>query len=240
MRPSATILLVEDEPFIRELASFALQGAGYRVHTAADGDSALQAAESVQPDVIVLDIRLPGLDGWEVCRQLRLRDDVPILFVTALAEEDNVVRGLRLGADDYLAKPFSPAVLVARVDALLRRSRRQTASTLLQVADLTIDVSRGEVRRDGMVLHLTATEFRLLAELARRAGQVVSPRELVRAAQGYDLMGREALDILKVHVRNLRHKIEPFPSRPRYVLNVRGLGYMLNADPADAREREAV
>ena len=224
------VLVVEDEAHVRELVSYTLQGAGYRVRTVGDGEAALREARQSAPDLIVLDIRLPGIDGWEVCRLIRQHSNVPILMMTALAEDESMVKGLRLGADDYVSKPFSPTVLVARVQALLRRAGPVSAQRQVKLRGITIDLASAEVRRDEEVVHLTPTEFRLLAAMARRPGQVVAPSELMRLAQGYDVPEREAQEIVKVHVRHLRHKIEPQTDRPRYVLTVRGMGYMLNRD----------
>jgi DNA-binding response OmpR family regulator len=225
-----TVLVVEDEAHVRELVSYALQGAGYRVRLVSDGEAALRETRQSMPDLVVLDIRLPGIDGWEVCRRIRQQSNVPILMMTALAEDESMVKGLRLGADDYVAKPFSPMVLAARVQALLRRAAPTLVQRQVLLRGLSIDLASAEVRRDGEIVHLTPTEFRLLAALSRRPGQVVAPSELMRLAQGYDVPEREAQEIVKVHVRHLRHKIEPQVERPRYVLTVRGMGYMLNRD----------
>jgi two-component system, OmpR family, response regulator MtrA len=222
------VLVVEDEAHVRELVSYTLQGAGYRVQTVANGAAALETARRTPPDLVVLDIRLPDVDGWEVCRRLRADSDVPILIMTALADDESLVKGLRLGADDYVAKPFSPMVLSARVQALLRRAAPKAQSQLIELHGLTLDLASAEVRRGDTVVHLTPTEFRLLAALARRPGQVVSPSELMRLAQGYEVSERDAQEIVKVHLRHLRHKIEPEVDHPRYVLTVRGMGYMLN------------
>jgi len=222
------VLVVEDEENVRELVSYTLQGAGYRVRTAADGETALQDMRRSSPDLVVLDIRLPGIDGWEVCRLIRQQSSVPILMMTALAEDESLVRGLRLGADDYLAKPFSPMVLAARVQALLRRASPSSSQQVVELRGLTVNLASAEVQRDDSAVHLTPTEFRMLAALARRAGSVISPSELMRIAQGYDVPEREAQEIVKVHIRHLRHKIEPDVEHPRYVLTVRGMGYMLN------------
>jgi len=222
------VLVIEDEAHVQELVSYTLQGAGYRVQVVDRGLSALDMARRTAPDLVLLDIRLPDIDGWEVCRRLRAESDVPILIMTALAEDESLVKGLRLGADDYMSKPFSPMVLAARVQALLRRAAPMPKSRLIELNGLTLDLGSAEVRRGDSVVHLTPTEFRLLAALARRPGQVVSPGELMRQAQGYEVPEREAQDIVKVHVRHLRHKIEPQVEHPRYVLTVRGMGYMLN------------
>jgi two-component system response regulator MtrA len=222
------VLVVEDEAYVRELVSYTLQGAGYRVQSVADGVAALETARRSPPDLVVLDIRLPDIDGWEVCRRMRAESNVPILIMTALADDESLVKGLRLGADDYVSKPFSPMVLSARVQALLRRATPTPQSRLIELRGLTLDLASAEVRRGDAVVHLTPTEFRMLAALARRPGQVVSPGELMRIAQGYDVSERDAQEIVKVHVRHLRHKIEPQLDHPRYVLTVRGMGYMLN------------
>jgi DNA-binding response OmpR family regulator len=222
------ILVVEDEAHVRELVSYALQGAGYRVQAVGDGEAALREVGRSAPDLVVLDIRLPGIDGWEVCQRIRAQSNVPILIMTALGDDESLVKGLRLGADDYIAKPFSPMVLSARIQALLRRAAPNSQQRVVQLHGLTLDLASAEVRRGDTVVHLTPTEFRMLAALARRPGQVVSPGELMRLAQGYVVPEREAQEIVKVHVRHLRHKIEPQIDRPRYVLTVRGMGYMLN------------
>jgi two-component system response regulator MtrA len=222
------VLVVEDEAHVRELVSYTLQGAGYRVRAVADGESAMREMRRSPPDLVVLDIRLPGIDGWEVCRRIRQQSNLPILIMTALAEDESLVRGLRLGADDYVAKPFSPMVLAARVQALLRRAGPSSSHQVVELNGLTLDLASAEVKRGDKLVHLTPTEFRLLAALARRPGQVVSPSELMRLAQGYDVPEREAQEIVKVHMRHLRHKIEPQVDRPRYILTVRGMGYMLN------------
>jgi DNA-binding response OmpR family regulator len=225
----ASILVVDDESLIRGVVSAALEREGHSVREAPDGRSAVAEAEHSLPDLVVLDVGLPDVDGWEVCRRLRTRGDVPVLFLTALADEANMVRGLRLGGDDYLTKPFNPDVLSARVAALLRRAHRpdQGSREIVRIGGVSVDLVAGEVRCDGVVVKLTASEFRILASLVRRPGAVLSSHELMRAAQGYDMPEDEANDIVKVHVRRIRRKIEPDPDHPRYVLNVRGLGYVV-------------
>jgi two-component system, OmpR family, response regulator MtrA len=224
------VLVVEDEPHVRELVSWTLQGAGYRVNSVADGESALREARASPPDVVVLDIRLPGMDGWEVCRRIRERSSVPILIMTALADDQSHVKGLRLGADDYVGKPFSPMVLAARVQALLRRAAPATTQQVIRLRGLTIDPARGEVLRGDELVRLTPTEFRMLLALAQRAGKIVAPHELLRLAQRHAVSEGEAQDIVKVHVRHLRNKLELNSDRPRYIVTVRGMGYMLNRD----------
>lgn len=230
-----SILVVEDEAHVRELVSHTLQGAGFKVQEAPDGESAVQLFTATKPDLVVLDVRLPGIDGWDVCRTIRSRGNVPILFLSALSDDESVVRGLRLGGDDYLPKPFSPAVLAARVQALLRRADSSTPVSSMTLRGMTIDFGAAEVRRDGTRVLLTATEFRMLATLAQHVGQVVSAREITRSAQGYDLADAEAQELVKVHVRHIRRKIEPVPDHPRYVVTVRGLGYMLNREELEER-----
>jgi two-component system response regulator MtrA len=230
------VLVAEDEANVRELVSYALQGAGYRVRAVADGEAALSEVRHMLPDLLVLDIRLPGMDGWEVCRQLRLESNIPILMMTALADDDSLIKGLRLGADDYLPKPFSPAVLTARVQALLRRAGPAVVPRHIRLRGLRIDLSSAEVWRDDARVHLTPTEFRMFAALARRPGEILPAADLLRQAQGYDVAERDAQEIVKVHVRHLRHKIEPQPDRPRYVLTVRGMGYMLNREELEPEQ----
>jgi len=225
---AAQVLIVEDEAYVRELVSYTLQGAGYRVRTVGDGESALREMHQQLPDLVVLDIRLPGIDGWEVCRQIRRESNVPILMMTALAEDESHVKGLRLGADDYVPKPFSPLVLAARVQALLRRAASSSTLRAITLKGLTIDLASREVRRDGTPVHLTPTEFGILAALARRPGQAISPSELLQQAHAGSAAERDAHEIVKVHIRHLRNKIEPQVDQPQYVLTVRSQGYMLN------------
>jgi two-component system, OmpR family, response regulator MtrA len=229
----ATVMVVEDDDRSRELISATLRRAGYAVEEANDGETAVRAAGQTEPDLVVLDVGLPGMDGWDVCRNIRGRSDVPILFVTAFNRDEDVIRGLHVGADDYLSKPFSPSVLVARVDALLRRAHGGTGSQKIEVGELTVDLSAAEVRRGGEPIHLTPTELRIVGYLARRLGEVVSAQELARAAQGYDLSEVEAGAVMKVHIRRIRQKIEPEADEPTYLTAVRGLGYRLGDPAAD-------
>lgn len=223
------ILIVEDENFTRELISVALQGAGYRVTAVGDAEAALRVLERQVPDLAILDVRLPGMDGWDLCQQLRARGDFPVIFLTSLRDDEYVVKGLRAGGDDYLVKPFSPLVLVAHVEAVLRRTSGAAATHPMELPGLTIDPARSRVERDGTRVHLTATELKILAALARHRGTTLSARQLLSDANGYHVTEKEARPVVKVHVRNLRQKIEPVPEEPRYVLTVRGLGYMLSS-----------
>jgi DNA-binding response OmpR family regulator len=221
--PRVRILVVDDEPPIVKLVRGYLERHGYEVLVAADGPSAIQSARAVRPDVIVLDLMLPGLDGIEVCRQVRTFSDAYILMLTARAEEVDRIVGLSVGADDYLVKPFSPRELVARVKALLRRPRTSVAATL--PAGLEIDEARHQVRVDGTLVELTATEFGILAALARDPGVVVSRSALLDRVWGPAFVGDDHL--VDVHVANLRRKLVDDPAAPRFVETVRAVGYRL-------------
>ena len=227
MSSPASILVVEDEAFTRQLVSVALQATGYRVSDAADGEAALRTASREHPDLALLDVKLPGMDGWELCRRLREAQELPVIFLTALGDDEHIVKGLRAGGDDYLVKPFSPAVLVARVEAVLRRAAG-SRTQMLTLGDLAVDLASGKVERDGRSISLTATELKILTTLARRPGTMVSAQQLVAEIQGHHLTEREARPLMKVHVRNLRQKIEESPDQPRHIITVRGLGYMFN------------
>jgi DNA-binding response OmpR family regulator len=226
-----TVLLVEDEAFTRQLVSTALGTAGFRVTAVGDGASALRSARALPPDIAILDVGLPDMSGLQLCEKLRAEDSVPVLFLTARATDTDIVRGLRVGADDYLVKPFSPAVLVARVEAVLRRSNRSPAGRAIRLPGLTIAVGRASVERDGASVSLTASELRILAALTQEPGAVLDARQLALATQGYDLPRDEASRLIKVHISNLRQKLEPNPKQPTYILTVRGVGYRLNAGP---------
>ncbi len=219
-----TVLVVDDERQIAEIARDYLRHAGYAVITAADGATALTMARTERPDLIVLDLALPRMDGLDVARALRRESAVPIIMVTARVEEADRLRGLELGADDYITKPFSPRELVARVRAVLRRvDGMSSAGDLVQLGDLTLDVARLRVTRNGTPIELTATEFQLLATLARQPGRVFSRAQLLDAVRGVEVDSYErAID---AHVKNIRRKLEPDPRNPRYILTVYGIGY---------------
>jgi len=234
-----TILVVDDEPKIVQLARDYLEHAGYAVLTAADGQAALDAVRDHRPDLLVLDLGLPGLDGLEVTRRVRQAGDLPIVMLTARDDELDKLLGLELGADDYLTKPFSPRELVARVRAVLRRAERSVRAApaddrgdgILQAGDITIDVDRMLVQAGGRSIDLTATEFQLLVALARRPGQIRTRSQLLDAVHGVAFESYErAID---THVKNLRRKLEPDPRVPRYILTVHGVGYRF-ADERDA------
>jgi two-component system response regulator MtrA len=219
------VLLVEDDPSIRETASLALERAGFRVATAADGRDGLARFRREPFDLVVLDLMLPLLDGFEVCRQIRRTSGVPIVMLTARSEPTDVVAGLELGADDYVTKPFDPPVLVARCRAVLRRSTGEAPDAVVRVGDLELDEGAHVARRRGQELPLTATEFRLLACLMRRPGQVFTRELLLAEVWGYDYLGDSRL--VDVAVQRLRAKVEDQPSAPTRITTVRGVGYRL-------------
>jgi DNA-binding response OmpR family regulator len=233
--PSATVLVVDDEPRYVRWITVNLRASGYRVLTAADGQTALETAASQRPDLILLDVGLPGLDGLAVCRQIREYSTVPIVMLTARAAESDKVAGLDAGADDYLTKPFGPPELLARVRAALRRARYAEAPAgepRFEHGDLTIDYTRSEVRRDGQLIALTPTEYRLLTYLARHAGRLVVPEEVLAAVWGPDY--REETQHVRLYVSRLRRKIEQDPEHPRHLLTKPGLGYLLAAQDEPA------
>ncbi|HEX6208183.1 MAG TPA: response regulator transcription factor [Actinomycetota bacterium] len=226
---AATVLVVDDERKIRDLVRSYLEREGYSVLQADSGQGALEAAARGRPDLVVLDLMLPDLAGEEVARSLHEIAPLPIIMLTAKAGEDDRIAGLRLGADDYLVKPFSPRELVARVEAVLRRARggRTDSSLSLDGGRLTVDPEAREVVVDGESVALTRSEFDLLAALASRPGRVFSRYELVTRVQGYDFEGYERT--IDVHVKNLRRKLGDDPRDPRYVVTVTGVGYKMAA-----------
>ena len=220
------ILTVEDDERIRTAVKLALEDEGWEVAEAEDGEEALSAFNAQPCDVVLIDIMLPGIDGFEVCRSIRRESDVPIVMVTARADTHDVVAGLEAGADDYLTKPFAPKELSARIRALLRRARTSDSRVdHLKFGDLEIVPDEGEVTLAGETVHLTKTEFRLLIELASNPGKVFSREVLLDRIWGYGYFGDGRL--VDVHVRRLRMKVEPDPANPRHVVTVRGLGYKL-------------
>ncbi len=223
-----TILVVDDEKDIVDLITYNLQRNGYNVICALDGTEAITLAQKHVPDLVILDLMLPGIDGFELCRSIRRTSDVPILMVTARADTHDVVAGLEAGADDYVTKPFQPKELSARIRALLRRARPAASGhPQLNFGELEIVPDEGSVRRAGTEVHLTKTEFRLLCELASVPGRVFSREQLLERVWGYDYFGDGRL--VDVHVRRLRTKVEADPAAPRHVVTVRGLGYKLQA-----------
>jgi two-component system, OmpR family, alkaline phosphatase synthesis response regulator PhoP len=222
------VLVVDDEPAIVEIVRDYLTDGGYRVSTAGSGDEALAQIRSIRPDLIVLDLGLPGLDGLDVTRTVRRSSGVPIIILTARSDETDRVVGLELGADDYLVKPFSPRELLARVRAVLRRSRAPTEASddrPLRAGELTLDRARRLATVDEQRVELTATEFDLLAHMAAAPGRVFTRGQLLETIHGVAAdAGERAID---AHVKNIRRKIETDPHRPRRLLTVHGVGYRL-------------
>jgi DNA-binding response OmpR family regulator len=219
------ILIVDDEPkIVQGLANYFRQ-AGYETLAAYDGREALLSARRDQPDLIVLDVMLPEMDGIEVCRQIRRDSAVPIMMVTARVEETDMLIGLEIGADDYITKPFSPREVIARARALLRRSGGMlgTQSRTVQAGPVVLDLERRSVQAHGHAVELTPTEFELLAVLVRNAGRPLSRAQLLDAVQGDTYEGYERT--IDVHIKNLRRKIEPDPLHPVCILTVFGVGY---------------
>jgi two-component system, OmpR family, alkaline phosphatase synthesis response regulator PhoP len=220
----STVLVVEDEMEIARIVRDYLSRAGFEVIVVGDGDSALATVRSAKPDLVVLDLGLPGRDGLDVAREVRRRSDTPIVILTARGDESDRIVGLELGADDYVVKPFSPRELVARVRAVLRRARAAgRPEEVLRVADVEIDTAKMRVRVDDRIVELTPTEFDLLVTLARQPGRVFTRSQLLDAVHGVAIESYErAID---AHVKNIRRKIEPRPGSPRYLLTVHGVGY---------------
>ncbi|WP_395151878.1 response regulator [Ilumatobacter sp.] len=220
------ILAVEDDERIRSAVKLALEDEGWTVDEAESGEEAIDMFNRSKPDVVLIDIMLPGIDGFELCRTLRRTSDVPVVMVTARNDTHDVVAGLEAGADDYLTKPFAPKELSARIRALLRRIRPSAPGhARLVFGDVELIPDEGKVLRSGEEVHLTKTEFRLLCELAESPGKVLSREALLDKVWGYDYFGDGRL--VDVHIRRLRTKIETDPANPRHVVTVRGLGYRL-------------
>jgi two-component system response regulator MtrA len=216
------VLVVDDDTALAEMLGIVLRGEGFEPMFCGDGNGALEAFRSARPDLVLLDLMLPGRDGIEVCRLIRAESGVPIVMLTAKSDTVDVVLGLESGADDYVVKPFKPKELVARVRARLRRSD-EPVPEVLEIGDVTIDVAGHAVRRGGQVIPLTPLEFDLLVALARKPWQVFTREVLLEQVWGY----RHAADtrLVNVHVQRLRSKIEKDPERPEIVVTVRGVGY---------------
>ncbi len=231
-RTGPTALVVEDEGEIAQLVRRYLERDGFRVEVASDGAQALRRYVQLQPDVVILDLMLPGVDGWEVCRRIREESRTAVVMLTARDAVEDRVAGLELGADDYVTKPFSPRELVARVWAVLRR-HRWGGRDVLRVGDLVVDFRRRRVRRSGRTVPLTATEWKVLEVLASQPGQVLTRWQIIDHVYGESFEGFERT--VDVHVKNLRHKLEPDPQQPRYVLTVHGVGYKFVTPPGHRR-----
>jgi DNA-binding response OmpR family regulator len=228
-----TILIVDDEPEIVRVVRAYLEEAGFRVVIASDGEEALYVARHEKPDMVVLDVLMPRMDGLEFTRRIRRERDVPIIMLTARAEETDRIVGLELGADDYVTKPFSPREVVARVRAVLRRAQAPPEPTpVLYVGPLALDRATHTVTVSGRPVDLTPTEFGILETLMTTPGRVFARGELLEAVQGIAFEAYERT--VDVHVKNLRRKLEPDPAQPRYILTVRGAGYRVNAELEDA------
>jgi len=217
------VLVVDDDEKTVELVKLYLNRDGYRVLTAYDGIEALRLAREGHPDLIVLDLMLPGIDGLEVCRTLRAESDVPIIMLTARTTDQDKLTGLELGADDYVTKPFSPRELAARVRAVLRRLPGERGPDKIRSGEITVNFIKHEASIDDKPLGLTEVEFKLLGVLAKEPGRVFSRAELINKALGYNFEGFDRT--IDVHILNLRRKLEPDPSHPRYIKTVYGAGY---------------
>ena len=218
------ILVVDDEPKIIQLTQDYLENAGFSVMSAGDGERALTVIQVEKPDLVVLDLGLPGMDGLDVCRSIRKTSNIPIIMLTARDEETDKLVGLELGADDYITKPFSPKELVARVRSVLRRSElAQEEREVIRVGDVTLDLPRMRVIVGGEEIELTATEFQLLQALASQPGRIFTRAQLLNAVHGIAIESYErAID---AHIKNIRRKLEPVPREPRYIQTVYGVGY---------------
>ncbi|NLD73233.1 MAG: response regulator transcription factor [Chloroflexi bacterium] len=233
------ILIVDDDASLANVLSLSFRKNGYEPHVAYDGSSALRAAFQSQPDVVIMDVMLPKMDGWETCRRLKSASDVPILMVTCRTDEADVLKSFQAGADDYMRKPFSLGEMNARVQALLRRADlgHRPGSSTLQVRDLTLDVARHRLSRGGREVDLTPTEFRLLCYLMQNAGRVLTHDELLTHVWGSEYRGEKSY--LMYYIRFLRKKLEDDSANPRYISTIRGRGYRLISDRPGALARSA-
>ena len=225
------VLVVDDDVKTVELVKLYLNRDGYRVLTAYDGVEALRLAREEHPDLIVLDLMLPGIDGLQVCRALRQESDVPIIMLTARTTDEDKLTGLELGADDYVTKPFSPKELAARVRAVLRRLPGERGPDRIQHGELTVDFIKHEAFLASRPLNLTTVEFKLLGVLVKEPGRVFSRAQLIEKALGYDFEGFDRT--IDVHILNLRRKLEPDPNHPKYIKTVYGAGYKFSEENND-------
>jgi two-component system, OmpR family, response regulator len=228
--PSKKILVVDDEKRIVEIVKAYLERDGFTVIAAYDGRSAIDLALKEHPDFVILDLMLPEVNGWDVCRALRKESDVPVIMLTARDDTTDKIVGLELGADDYVTKPFDPKELVSRVRAVLRRSEsKAVASGIIHLGELKIDADRRSVYRGDVFIELTSTEFDLLLALARSPGRVYTRMQLLEKIQGEAYEGYERT--VDSHIKNLRKKIEKDPNHPKYIVTVHGAGYKLEENP---------
>ena len=221
---SASILIAEDDGDIRDLLRLYLESEGYRVLEAADGAAALALARENMPDMAILDVMMPELNGYELTRALRKFSDIPILILSAKSQDNDKILGLNLGADDYIAKPFNPVEIVARVKAQLRRATRES-STTLTVGELSLDTATFQLTKNGQPIALTPMEYKILALLMRSPGRIFTKIQLYEGAVGNYFEGDD--NTMMVHISKLREKIEDDPKDPRYIITVRGLGYKI-------------
>jgi DNA-binding response OmpR family regulator len=225
----AEILVVDDDPEVQQLLDHVLRREGHTVLKAQSGEEALRVVQTGAPDLVILDVMLPGIDGFTVCQRLRLARTLPVLMLTGLVEEEDKIRGLDTGADDYLTKPFSPGELLARVRALIRRIQPRAAPPAgpFRIGELEIDLGRGRLKLAGRDVSASRSEVAIVAYLASQAGSPVPPRVLAKQALNYDCDDAQARAILKVRISRLRQKLGDDPQAPRILLSVRGVGYAL-------------
>ena len=224
------IMVADDDRDMVDMLSYWLKGHGYDVVRAFDGEQAIKRWRETLPDLVILDVQMPKLDGFEVCRQMRSETNAMVLILTAHDREDDEIRGLEMGADDYLRKPFSPRQLLARIKAVMRRSsitRGASNSSAISVGPISLDAMRHEVTREGVKVRLTPTESRLLHLLITHTGQVLTTDMIIERVWGYDEAGDSGL--VKTHIRHLRQKVEPDPNSPQYIMTVPGVGYTFTA-----------
>jgi DNA-binding response OmpR family regulator len=224
-----SVLIVDDDAKLVQLLKTYFDKEGFITYTANDGLVALQEVRQRKPDIMILDLMLPGMDGWDVCRKIRRDNDLPIIMLTARDEESDRLVGLEIGADDYVSKPFSPKEVVARAKVILRRTHREVVQQkLIKAGGLTIDLERHQVLDGNQLVDLTPTEFKLLEVLASNTGKVFSRLQIVEQTQGYTFEGYERT--IDAHIKNLRRKLENNPKDPKYILTVYGIGYKFAGD----------
>ncbi|MDR7868855.1 MAG: response regulator transcription factor [Sporomusaceae bacterium] len=227
--PHQSVFIVDDDVKITKLLKSYFDKEGFITYLAHEGGGAVQAIRDKNPDIVILDLMLPGMDGWDICRKLRKESEVPIIMLTARDEETDRVIGLEMGADDYVAKPFSPREVVARAKAILRRTQKAVVKAEpIREGDLLVDVERHLVKKGNTVLDLTPTEFKILEQLLTNPGRVFTRLQIVERVQGYSFEGYERT--VDAHMKNLRRKIEDNPKEPRYILTVYGVGYRFSGE----------
>ncbi len=226
---SHSVLIVDDDKKIAELVQAYFEKDGFTTYLAHDGFKALEKIREQKPDIVVLDLMLPGLDGWEVCRRVRKDSEIPILMLTARDEEPDRLTGLEMGADDYVAKPFSAREVVARAKAILRRTNKEAGKTgSVNIGNLFIDREKHTVSKNEVMLEMTPTEFKILDMMASNPGRVFSRLQIIEHVQGYEFEGFERT--VDAHIKNLRRKLEDNPKEPKYVITVYGVGYKFEVD----------